>query len=263
MDLGISGRTALVCGSSSGLGFAAALTLAREGCRVVLNSRDPKRAEAAAARVHETTGAATVGIAADVARREEAERLVERAQREYGAVDILVTNAGGPPALPFPDIPEPAWQDALDLNLLSTIHLCRAAVPGMRARRWGRIICITSIAAKQPVTNLILSTTARAGVLGFAKALSDEVAADGVTVNALCPGYTRTDRVEELLTGLAAQRRTTRETEAERIVGSIPARRMGEPDEFGAVVAFLASERAAYVTGVALSVDGGAFRGIL
>ncbi len=172
-------------------------------------------------------------------------------------------NAGGPPPATFTQAPAKSWQEALELNLLSTINLCRAVVPGMREQRWGRIICLTSVAAKQPLGNLILSTTARAGVLGFAKALADEVAADGVTVNAVCPGYMDTERVQQLLNDLGtAQQRAPADVAAE-LVRNIPAGRMGKPSELAATVAFLASEDAGYITGVALQIDGGFVRSIL
>lgn len=263
MDLGLTGRRALVCGSSAGLGYAIALELAREGCRVALNGRDPERLAAAVNRLERATGARPHGLVADVSAVGAAASLVEQAIEQLGGVDILVANAGGPPAAPFASLPPESWKAAVELNLLSTIHLCRAAVPGMRERRWGRIVCITSVAAKQPMANLILSTTARAGVLGFAKALADEVAPDGVTVNAVCPGYTRTERVEQLLADLSRLHGKPPEQVAAEIEAAIPMRRMADPAELAAAVAFLVSERASYITGVALNVDGGAVRSIL
>jgi 3-oxoacyl-[acyl-carrier protein] reductase len=202
-------------------------------------------------------------FAADVSVPAEVERLVRRVTDELGTIDILVCNAGGPPPTTFADAPADSWQEALELNLLSTINLCRAAVPGMRERRRGRVICIASVAAKQPLGSLILSTTARAGVLGFMKFLADEVAADGVTVNSVCPGYTRTARVEKLLDELSAQRKLPRDQVERDVVRDIPAGRMGKPEELAAAVAFLASERASYITGVALQVDGGFIRSIV
>jgi 3-oxoacyl-[acyl-carrier protein] reductase len=263
MDLKLEGRVGLVCGSSSGLGLAIATTLAEEGCRVALNGRDEKRLEHAVRTVRARGGADAAGFDADVSVPAEVETLIGRVAQQLGPVDILVCNAGGPPPTQFRDAPPQSWQEAISLNLLSTIHLCRAAVPGMRERHWGRVICLASVAGKQPLGNLILSTTARAGVLGFAKSLADEVAADGVTVNAVCPGYTRTERVEELLDELAARQARTRDEVARDVVLDIPAGRMGEPAELAAAVAFLASERAGYITGVALQVDGGFVRSIV
>jgi 3-oxoacyl-[acyl-carrier protein] reductase len=264
MDLQIDGRLALVCGSSSGLGFAIAKRFAREGCGVVLNGRDESGLNRAVAELKSMSGDPhAVGLAADVSKPDQATALVERATDELGPVDILVCNAGGPAAAPFAKTPTESWQAALELNLLSTIHLCRAAVPGMRSRGWGRVVCLTSVAAKEPLGGLILSTTARAGVLGFAKSLADEVAPDGVTVNSVCPGYMRTGRVTDLVKERAAhEQRSPEEIEASLVAG-IPKGRMGEPDELAAAVAFLASEAAGYITGAALQVDGGYIRSIV
>jgi 3-oxoacyl-[acyl-carrier protein] reductase len=263
MDLGLKGRVSVIGGSTQGLGHAIARQFALEGCRVVINGRDQDRTTRAAEALAADTGAEVIGIAADVADPHAARSLIEHARERYGAVDILVCNAGGPAPTTFADTPDEAWLAALELNLLSTIQLCRAAVPSMRARRWGRIVCLTSIAAKQVVGSLILSTTARAGVLGFAKALADEVAADGVTVNVICPGYFRTERTEELATARAS-RSGRAVTEVERdTVRAIPAGRFGEPDELAAAFVFLASEPARYITGAVLQVDGGFIRSII
>jgi 3-oxoacyl-[acyl-carrier protein] reductase len=263
VNLGINDRTALVCGGSSGLGQAVATSLAAEGARVAVNGRDPLKLEAAVIEIAAGSGREVKGFVADVSVAEEAPSLVARVSMEMGGVDILLCNAGGPPPGSFSEHSAEAWQQALDLNLLSTINLCRAALPEMRARRWGRIICIASVAAKQPAKGLILSTTARAGLLGFAKSLADEVAADGVTVNVLCPGYIATDRLRFL-----AEERGKRvgknvgDMLAENAAG-IPMGRIGRPEEFAAAAVFLASEAASYITGTALSVDGGLHRSIL
>ena len=247
MDLGISGRGALVAASSAGLGLATAEALAAAGCRVVISSRDEGRLRTAA----ESVPGAIV-IVGDVSDTDGATRLVEEARAALGAIDILVTNAGGPPAGNFASTPLDAYQGALDLNLLSVIAMCKAAVPEMRERRWGRVVAITSIAVKQPIAHLILSNTARAGATGFLKTLALEVAADGVTVNSLLPGLHKTDRLRQLYGD-------TLET-AER---STPTRSFGDPADFGRVAAFLCSEHARFVTGVALQVDGGAYLGLL
>jgi 3-oxoacyl-[acyl-carrier protein] reductase len=263
MDLGITGKVALVCGSSSGLGRGIADTLAAEGCRVAVNGRDEERLNHAVALLTQRHRTEIVGFRADVSVPAQAATLVEQVRHRFGSVDILVCNAAGPPAAPFETTPAENWQPALDLNLLSTIHLCRAAVPLMRKRQWGRIICLTSVAAKQPIGGLILSTTARAGVLGFAKCLSDEIAAEGITVNVVCPGYMHTDRITDLITQRASQTRRDTHQVMSGMVADIPVGRMGEPDELGAAVAFLASARAGYITGVALQVDGGYVRSII
>jgi 3-oxoacyl-[acyl-carrier protein] reductase len=263
MDLHIKGRTALVCGSSSGLGLAIATALAKEGCTVALNGRDPDRLHRAVTGLQSASGATVDGFPADVSAPGEVQSLVASVSSRLGAVDILVCNAGGPPATRFADAPSDSWQRAVDLNLLSTINLCRATVPGMRARKWGRVVCLTSVGAKQPLGDLILSTTVRAGVLGFAKALADEVAHDGVTVNSVCPGYMKTERVDELLGKRAEMQKLPPDEILAGLIRNIPMRRMGDPAELAATVAFLVSEPASYITGVALQVDGGFVRSIL
>ncbi len=262
MDLGLAGRASLVCGSSAGLGLAVATRLAAEGARVAVNGRDRHKAERAAAGIRPAAGGEAVAFPADVSVPEQAERLVADVARRFGRLDVLVCNAGGPPGTTFADASAEAWRQALDLNLLSTIHLCRAAVPLMKERRWGRIVCMTSFVAREPLSNLILSTTARAGVHGFAKCLADEVASHGILVNTVCPGWFRTERVTQLAASRAAREGTTPDAVLSRQVASIPLGRMGEPEEFASLVSFLASERAAYITGSVVTIDGGYLRSI-
>ncbi|MFN8040583.1 MAG: SDR family oxidoreductase [Acidimicrobiales bacterium] len=247
MDLGISGKRAIVAGASLGLGLAAARALVAEGATVVVGSRTAERIEAAAAAL----GPAAVPLVGDVSTPEGATAFAEAAVEALGGVDIVVTNAGGPPAGTFASTPLDAYPSALDLNLLSVVALCKATVPAMQAQGWGRVVAITSVAVKQPIDTLILSNTARAGATGFLKTLATEVAADGVTVNSVLPGFHRTDRLVHLNRDLDA------------VAAGVPARAIGDPDDFGAVVTFLCSQQAAYVTGTALAVDGGASRGLL
>jgi 3-oxoacyl-[acyl-carrier protein] reductase len=262
VDLGLAGRVALVGGSSAGLGLAVATRLAAEGARVAVNGRDAGKAERAAAAIRSAGGGEAAAFAADVSDPQQAQALVRAVAGRFGRLDILVCNAGGPPPTTFAEAPTDAWQRALDLSLMSTVHLCRAAVPLMMERRWGRIVCMTSFAARQPLPNLILSTTARAGVLGFAKCLSDEVAAHGILVTTVCPGWFRTDRVTQLAAERAARQGTTPEAILSGQVASVPVGRMGEPEELASAIAFLASERASYITGAVLAVDGGYIRSI-
>lgn len=262
MDLGLTGRAALVAGSSSGLGKAIATTLAAEGAHVAVNGRDAARCEAAAIEIRAATKGEAVPFPADVADPAQAERLVVDVAARFGRLDILVCNAGGPPATTFAEAPPESWQRAVELSLLSTVHLARAAVPIMKRAKWGRIVCLTSVAARQPLANLILSSTARAGVLGFAKSLSDEVATDGILVTCVCPGYFGTDRVTDLAVDRAKRQGKTPEEVMAAQIAAVPLKRMGEPHELAAAVAFLASERASYITGAVLSVDGGYLRSI-
>jgi 3-oxoacyl-[acyl-carrier protein] reductase len=236
MNLGLKGRVALVCGGTRGLGRAVADILEQEGAQVAINGRKD------------------APFPADVSDPEQATALVHRVAEKFGRLDILFCNAGGPPAAPFKEQPVDAWQNAIALNLLSTIHLSRAAVPIMSKAKWGRIICLASVAALQPLPGLILSSTARAGVLGFAKALSDEVAKDGITVNSICPGFIATERIEELS--------KARPEMIKQRLAEIPLGRIGTPAELAAAVVFLASELASYITGAVLQVDGGFTRSI-
>ena len=248
MDLGIAGRRAAVAAASAGLGLGAARALAAAGVRVAICGRDRGRLQAAAAELDERA----VAIRADLARVGEGARFVaEAGERLGGPVDILVANAGGPPAGTFATTALDAYRDAFEQNCLATIAMCQAAVPGMRERGWGRVVAITSLGARQPMGNLIASSTARAAVTAFLKVLAAEVAGDGVTVNSVQPGSHLTAR-------LAA---TSGAGLAER-AAAIPAGRLGDADDLGAIVAMLCSEHAGFVTGAGLPVDGGANRGL-
>jgi len=263
MDLGLKDKVAVVAASSRGLGRAVAEELAREGMSLVLCARGADALRQAAAEIRADTGARVVDVPADVSDPAGRARLMAAVAEHVGRVDVLVNNSGGPPAGPFEMHTAEAWSEAIRQNLDSVVELTRAVLPGMKERRWGRIINITSIAVKQPVDNLILSNAVRAAVTGFARTLANEVAPFGVTVNCVMPGYTRTQRVLDLATRNAAQRGTSVEAEQRGWETQIPMGRLGEPAEFGAMVAFLASERASYTTGASIPVDGGWIRALL
>jgi 3-oxoacyl-[acyl-carrier protein] reductase len=244
------------------LGKATALALAAEGARVAINARNEELLKNTASEIQSMTGSNVLAIAGDVTNEDFVRRLISETKSRFGSVDILVTNAGGPPAGFFDDFSAQQYREAVELNLISTINLCRAAVPHMRERGWGRIVAITSIAAKQPVENLILSNTARAGVLGFMKSLSQQIAADGITANTLCPGFHLTERLKNLSLSIAKKEGISVEDVYARWSESTPMKRIGDPKEFAAVAAFLCSERASYVTGTVIQVDGGAYRAL-
>jgi 3-oxoacyl-[acyl-carrier protein] reductase len=262
MDLGIKDRVALVAAASKGIGFASARELAREGARVFLCSRDEKRASEAAQKIHEETGATVAGIGADVTDDQAIERFVNVARERAGRIDILVTNAGGPPAATFDQVDLDMFRKAFELNALSAIRLAKLVLPGMREQKWGRIINITSVSAKQPIDGLILSNTVRAGLTGWAKTVSTEVAADNVTVNNVAPGYTLTERQEQLAEARSAALGKSKDEIIATWATQGPMGRIGKPEEIAAAVAFLASERASYITGVTLQVDGGWIRSL-
>jgi 3-oxoacyl-[acyl-carrier protein] reductase len=262
MDLGLKGKVALVAAASRGLGRAVAEELAAEGASLVLCARSEASIGKTAHDIAQATGAAVLAVPADVSKADEVARLVQSGLERFGRIDILVTNAGGPPAGQFDSLSREAWEAATRLTLYSTIELTRQVLPGMKERRWGRVLNITSIAVKQPVENLMLSNSLRAAVTGFARTLANEVAAFGVTVNNIMPGYTRTERVEELARMMAEKEGITPAEFVARWESEIPMRRLGEPREFAALAAFLVSERAGYLTGASIPVDGGWIRAL-
>jgi 3-oxoacyl-[acyl-carrier protein] reductase len=257
MDLGLQNKIALVAASSRGLGKAAALALAQEGCDVIITARGQEALDRTADEIRAATGRQVLAIPADVSVVADIDRLVDAAMSAFGRVDILVNNAGGPRPGVFTDMDDEDWLAAIDLNLMSAIRLTERLLPGMRQRGWGRIINITSISVKQPLPNLILSNTARAGVVAMAKTLAGQVAAEGITVNNVCPGYTLTDRVRSIAENRAQDEDRSAQAIIEEMAEDVPARRLGQPEELAALIAFLASQRAAYITGTTIQCDGG------
>jgi 3-oxoacyl-[acyl-carrier protein] reductase len=263
MNLGLNGKVAAVSAASQGLGFAAALELAREGARLGICSRDEQRIAAAARKIRSETGADVIEFVIDVSNAEAAASFVDDVAGKFGRLDILVTNAGGPPPGGIADLDVEKIKKGFDLTLLSAVSMMKAAVPHMKKNRWGRIVNIVSITVKQPEINLLLSNTMRTGIVGFAKSISLELARDNILVNNVAPGYTRTERLVELAEDLAERRGVS----ADEVFGEwerrIPMGRLGKPEELARVIAFLASEAASYVTGTTIQVDGGFVQGIL
>lgn len=258
MDLGLKGKVALVTAASKGMGRACAVAFGGEGARVAMCARTEADLREAADHVRKT-GAEVLALPADVTRAADVKALVARVTETFGGVDILVANAGGPPRGFFDELSDEQWQGAFELSLLSTVRLIRAVLPSMRARRWGRILTIQSVSVKQPLPDLLLSNAVRPGVAGLMKTLASQLGKDNITVNTVCPGRIMTDR---FLGGMKTQG-LSREEYLSRQSTDIPLNRIGTPEEFASVVVFLASERASYVTGVAIQVDGGLVRGLL
>lgn len=260
MDLGLRGKVALVAASSKGLGRACAMGFAREGADVVISSRNADTLADTAAEIRGETDARVLDAAADMSKREDIERLVAQAVDHYGGLDIVVANAGGPPHGYFSSLDEQAYLDAINTNLVGTIRLIRAAVPHLEARGGGSIITITSAGVKQPIDNLILSNTARPGVVGFVRSIASELGPKNIRVNNVGPGATNTDRIRQS-TELAMQQARDEGRDPEQALrgraSAIPLGRIGEPEEFANVVVFLASPAASYVTGATVVVDGG------
>lgn len=262
MDLGLRGKVALVAAASRGLGRAIANELAAEGAALAICSRDAAAIEAAGRTLAADHGGEVLARAADVTRAGDIAALVDAALERFGRVDILVTNTGGPPSGPFDTHDAATWRAAAESLLHAPLEFARRVLPGMRERRWGRILNVTSIAVKQPVDGLILSNSLRAAVTGWAKTLANEEARHGITVNNLMPGHTDTDRVRELAQATATREGITVEQVRARREREIPMGRLGTPREFAALAAFLASERASYITGTSIPVDGGWIRAL-
>lgn len=263
MDLGLTGRVGIVAAASKGLGRAVAEELAREGAQVAICARTPATLAETAAEIRKSTGREVFHQPLDVTDSTAIASFVSAVEARFGRLDICVTNSGGPPSNSFESTKPEEWRSAVDQLLMSTVFFAREALPRMQKNKWGRLITITSSAVKQPVDGLLLSNSVRAAVAGLARTLANEYAAEGITVNNVCPGYTRTARLNGLASTISARTGTRPEEVFAGWEREIPARRLGTPQEFAAVVAFLASERASYVTGTSIAVDGGLIRSLL
>ena len=253
MDLGIKGRKALVLASSKGLGKAVARELSQEGCEVMICSRSEEHLVKAKSEIESMTGGSVHYVAGDVSESTDRKKIINTALETFGTVDILVTNSGGPPSGAFEEHGIEAWESAYKLLLESTVEIIKGLIPGMKAQKWGRIVAITSQAIKQPVEGLVLSNSVRASLLGLVKTLSNELGEYNITVNNVLPGYTETERLVELR-GKASNWDT--------FTANVPLDRVAQPEEFAAAVTFLCSQKASYITGISLPVDGGWIKGI-
>jgi 3-oxoacyl-[acyl-carrier protein] reductase len=260
MDFQIKNKTAIVCASSQGLGKAAALELASEGVNLVISSRNEETLLSVKKEIETSTNAKIVSVVADLNKPKDIDNLYAKANSELGPIDILINNAGGPPPSNFDSLNDEDWLKAFNLTMMSSIRLSKLVLPDMKERNWGRIINISSVSVKTPVPGLFLSNSLRMGVLGWSKALSDEVAPKGVTVNSVCPGSTRTARITNIFQSQSEAMGKTIEEIESHAAANIPMLRIGEPKELAALIAFLASERASYMTGLAIQVDGGSAR---
>ncbi len=263
MELGLNGKRALVTASSRGIGKACALEFAREGADVVICARGTDALAATRDTIAGETGRKVVAVTTDLSFGAQIEELIERAQSELGGLDVLVTNAGGPPSGQFMHFDDEAWMKVVSLNLMSVVRLNRAAIPMMREAGGGAIVNLTSISVKEPIKGLVLSNSIRAGVVGLSKTLANELGPDGIRVNVVCPGYTATDRMTELMTARAEGEGKSYDDIAAGFLNSVPLGTFGEPADIARMVAFLASDAANYVTGVTVQIDGGAVRGLL
>ena len=262
MDLGLRNRVAIVAASSQGLGKAVALGLAREGAKLALCARGEETLVAAADEIHALTGADVLTRALDVTKYHQVKAFVEETVAEYGRLDICVANAGGPPAKSFEETTPADWQHASELNFLSTVYFAKETLPWMQKDRWGRFIAITSVTVKQPIEGLILSNAVRSGVSGLIKSLANEYGPFNILVNNVCPGYTATARLLELERAMARKQAVTPEEIENRWAQQTPLRRLGQPEELANLVVFLASERASYINGASIAVDGGLVKGL-
>jgi 3-oxoacyl-[acyl-carrier protein] reductase len=262
MDLGLKDRVAIVAASSQGLGKAVALGLAREGAKLAICARTESKLNQTAEEIRRETGVEVLARPVDATQYEQVRRFVAETYDRFGRVDVCVTNCGGPPAKPFSDTTVEDWQSAVNLNLMSTLYFVREVLPLMQRRKWGRVVTITSASVKQPIDNLVLSNSVRSAVSGLMKSLSNEYAKDNILVNNVCPGYTLTSRLDELSSRLAKAEGVEPKQIQDRWASQVPLGRLGQPEELANMVVFLASERASYITGVSIAIDGGYVKGI-
>ena len=262
MNLNLENKNAIVCASSQGLGKAAAIDLAKEGVNLAICSRDQEKIDKAKEEILQKTehNIKVIALKADLDSLEDIQIFLQEVEQSLGVVDILVNNTGGPPPSTFEQISDEDWQNAFNSTMMSAIRLSRAMIPKMKENSWGRIINISSVSVKTPVNGLFLSNSLRMGVLGWAKALADELAAYGITVNTVCPGYTKTERVEAILESQSSSSGLSKEEIEKTIADNIPMRRVGEAEDLAGLITFLASEKANYMTGLAVQVDGGSAR---
>ncbi|MGD0612155.1 MAG: SDR family oxidoreductase [Anaerolineales bacterium] len=263
MDLKLKDKRALVTGASRGLGYAVARGLAREGCRVAMNSREEVKIQAAARKIAKECGVPVYGLPGDVSDPDLPEQLVGEAAHSLGGLDILVTNAGGPPPGAFESFDEAAWQKAIDQSLMSHVRLIRAALPHLKRSKAASVLTVTSYSVKQPIPSLVLSNSVRAATVGLTKTLALELGREGIRFNSILPAWTETERVHELMKFRAHQNKTTIEAEVARQAKDSALGRMGTPEEFANAAVFLVSPAASYITGVMLTVDGGMYKGTL
>ena len=262
MDLGLKGRGVIVAASSEGIGRATAEAFAREGAQVAMCARTEKTLRDAAEKIRSATGAEVYSEPLDVTDAASVQRFTDTVAKQFGRIDVCVTNAGGPPAKNFLSVSLDEWRKAVEMNFMSVVHFARAVIPYMQRHRWGRLVTITSVTVKQPVDALVMSNAVRAGVVGLVKSLSNEFGKDGITVNNVAPGYTATERLKELAGVQALAEGTAPDTIYEQWASAAPLKRLGEPGEIADVIVWLASQKAAFVTGQTVLADGGIYRGL-